>query len=107
MATGHQPPSGEEAVTPEDVQLTERRAAQARDRAAHAGLSAARSFEESAIQHERVARLEDQTVERGVSETGVHREFAMRHRQAAADDRGLAERKRKESEADLSLDDER
>jgi len=51
-----------------------------------------------------VAKVQDQTVQQGVSDTDVHRTSAIRHRQAAADDRDLAERLRKESEADLSLD---
>jgi hypothetical protein len=42
----------EEAVTAEDVDQAERRAADARERAALAGLSAARSFKASARQHE-------------------------------------------------------
>ncbi len=104
MATGQDPLRGEQAITADDVELAERRAAEARERAAHAGLSAARSFEESAIQHERVAEVQDWTVEQGVPHADVHRRSAMRHREAAADDRKLAELKRKESEADLSLD---
>ncbi len=105
MATGQQgPSSGEEAVTVEDVDLAERRAGQARERAAHAGLSAAQSFEESARSHQRLAEVQDVTVAQGVSNTGVHRNSAQRHRQAAADDRKLAEEKRTESEADLSAD---
>jgi len=57
MATGHEPPSpSEEPVTAEHVELAERRAAEAREGAAHAGLSAARSFEESARLHEQVAQ---------------------------------------------------
>jgi hypothetical protein len=104
MTTGHEPPSpGEEAVTAEDLKLAERRVAEARERAAHAGLSAARSIEESARYHEEVAQVQDQTVEQGVSDTGVHRRSAIRHRQAAVDDRNLAERLRKESEVDPSL----
>ncbi len=91
-------------MTPEDVDRAEHSAAEARERAAHAGLSAARSIEESARHHEIVARVQDVSVAQGVSRTNVHRESAMRHRQAAADDRKLAEEKRKESEADLSLD---
>jgi NACalpha-BTF3-like transcription factor len=39
MTTGHEPPSpGEGAITAEDVELAERRASKARERAAHAGL---------------------------------------------------------------------
>jgi hypothetical protein len=102
MATGQEPL--EQAVTAEDVDRAERRVADARERAALAGLSAAESFEESARHHEHVAEVQDQTVEQGVSHTEVHRESAIRHRQAAADDRKLAQLKRKESEADLSLD---
>jgi hypothetical protein len=41
-------------------------------------------------------------VERGVSHPDVHRRSAIVHRQAAAEDRKLAELKRKESEADLA-----
>jgi hypothetical protein len=102
MATGNQP--REEAFTARDAEIAERRAAAARDRAAHAGLSAARSFEESAVKHEQVARVQDRTVEQGASHGAVHRESAAKHRQAAVDDRKLAELKRKESEADLALD---
>lgn len=105
MATGHELP--EKAVTAADVELAERRVAEARERAAHAGLSAARSIEESARQHERVAVVEDQTVEQGASHTAVHAECASRHRQAAADDHKMAEAKRKESEADLVIDTDR
>ncbi|WP_406814648.1 hypothetical protein [Mycobacterium sp. M23085] len=98
------PPPSENAVTAQDVERAERRAAAARERAARAGLSAARSFEESALQHERVARTQDWTVEQGVSHTDVHRRSAIKHRQAAEEDRKLAELKRKESEADLAPD---
>ena len=56
MPTGSESRSaGEEAVTAEDVELAERRVTAARERAAQAGLSAARSIEESARQHERIA----------------------------------------------------
>ena len=95
MGTGNK--TGEQAFTAEDAELAERRAAAARERAAHAGLSAARSFEESALKHEEVARVQDAAVQQGVSHVGVHREFA-------AEDRKLAELKRKESEADLAVD---
>lgn len=95
-------PHGENAFTAEDVELAERRAAMARVRAARAGLSAATSLEESAVQHERVAKIQDANVERGVSHPDVHRRSAIVHRQAAAEDRKLAELKRKESEADLA-----
>jgi len=47
--------------------------------------------------------VQDETVAQGVSDTDVHRESAIWHRQAAADDRRLAEEKRKESEADLAM----
>ena len=67
------------------------------------GAPAARSFEESALRHEELARVQDRTVEQGVSEVALHRESAAKHREAAVDDRKLAELKRKESEADLSL----
>ncbi len=100
MATAPEPP--QQAFTAEDVDLAERRAAQARERAANAGLSAARSFEETARHHEHVAKVQDATVAQGVSHPNVRRESAIRHRQAATDDRRLAEEKRKESEADLS-----
>jgi hypothetical protein len=104
MATGHEPPAASErSFTAEDVELAERRAAQARERAAHAGLSAARSVEESARHHERVAKVQDVTVEQGASEVGVHQASARKHRQAAADDHKMAAQKRRESEADLSL----
>lgn len=98
------PPESELAVTAEDVERAERRAAAARERAARAGLSAARSFEQSALQHERVARTQDWTVAQGVPHTDVHRLSAIKHRQAAEDDRKLAELKRRESEADLTQD---
>jgi len=103
MPTGREPaPPGESAFTAEDVELAERRVAMARERAARAGLSAARSFEESAIQHERVAKSQDWVVRQGVPHRDVHRESALKHRQAAAEDRKLAELKRRESEADLA-----
>lgn len=96
MPTGREPaPPGENAFTARDVELAERRVAMARERAARAGLSAARSFEESAIQHERVAKSQDWVVRQGVPHRDVHRE-------AAAEDRKLAELKRRESEADLA-----
>jgi hypothetical protein len=82
--------------------FAERRAAEARERAAQAGLSAARSIEESARQHERIARVQDVTVEQGVSDADVHKQSAIRHREAAAVDRRVAERRRKEFEAGLS-----
>lgn len=101
MATENQ---REHALTAKDAELAERRASAARERAAHAGLSAARSLEESALRHERVARVQDQAVEQGVSHVGVHRDSAAHHREFAAEDRKLAELKRKESEADLAVD---
>ncbi|WP_207546681.1 hypothetical protein [Mycobacterium mantenii] len=98
MPTGTQPtPPGEKAVTAEEIEVAERRAAVARERAFRAGLSAAQSFEDSAIQHERVAKLQDRAVERGSLDADVHRRSAVIHRQAAADDRKLAELKRKQS----------
>jgi hypothetical protein len=102
MATGQEP--HEQSITAKDIDRAERRAAEARERAALAGLSAARSFEESARRHERFAKVQDVTVAQGASHPEVHRKSASRHRQAAADDRKLAHQKRKESEADLSLD---
>jgi hypothetical protein len=105
MATGQEPL--EQAITAADVDRAENRAAEARERAALAGLSAARSFEESALQHEHVAMVQDVTAEQGASHPDVHRRSAFRHRQAAADDRKLARRKRKECEADLSADTDR
>jgi hypothetical protein len=105
MATGPEPP--EQTFTAADVAHAERRAAEARERAAHAGLSAAQSIEESARYHERVAKVQDVTVEQGASEIGVHQASARKHRQAAVDDHKLAEEKRKESEADLNLGTER
>lgn len=98
------PPRGEKGVTADDMERAEGRAAAARERAARAGLSAARSFEQSALQHERVARTQDWTVEQGVPHTEVHRQSAMKQRQAAEEDRSLAELKRRESEADLASD---
>jgi hypothetical protein len=108
MATGPEPLSpSEQRFTAEDVDLAERRAADARERAARSGLSAARSIDESARSHERVANIQDVTVEQRASHDDVHRKSAARHRQAAADDRKMAERKRNASEADLSVDRER
>jgi hypothetical protein len=105
MPTGNEPsPRAETAVTAEDVELAERNAAAARERAARAGLSAAQSFEASAARHERVAEIQDQTVQLGISHDDVHRRSAAKHRQAAQDDRKLAELKRRESEADLAQD---
>ncbi|OBF62479.1 hypothetical protein A5787_16220 [Mycobacterium sp. 852002-50816_SCH5313054-b] len=105
MATAHEPP--EPPVTAQAVEFAERRAAQARERAAHAGLSAAQSMAASAQSHQRFAEVQDVSVAQGVSDTDAHRESAIRHREAAAEDRRLAEQKRKESEADLSLGKER
>lgn len=95
----------EPAVTAKDVESSERRVAEARERAAHAGLSAARSIEKSARSHEEFANVRDQSVEQGVPDIDVHRESAIRHRQAAADDHELAKAKRQESEADLAMGD--
>ncbi|OBH05406.1 MULTISPECIES: hypothetical protein [unclassified Mycobacterium] len=104
MDTGDgKPTSSDEAFTAEDVNLAERGAAQARERAAHAGLSAAQSIAASAQCHQRLAQVQDETVAQGVLDADTHRGSAIRHRQAAADDRELAEAKRKESEADLTL----
>jgi hypothetical protein len=47
--------------------------------------------------------VQDVTVEQGVSHSDVHRESAIRHHRAAADDRKMAEAKRKECEADLTM----
>ena len=103
MPTEDEPsPQSEKAFTAEDVELADHNAAAARERAARAGLSAAHSLEESAARHERFAKIQDQTVHQGVSHTEEHRDSALKHRQAAADDRRLAELKRKESEADLA-----
>lgn len=103
MPTSNEPRArGEKAFTAEDVELAEHNAAAARERAARAGLSAAHSFEESAILHERVAEIQDWGVQQGVSHTDVHRRSALKHRQAAEEDRRLAELKRKESGADLA-----
>ena len=85
------------------MDVAERRVAEVRERAAHAGLSAARSIYESARCHERVAKVQDRTVELGASDIDVHLQSAIRHRQAAAEDRDLAEWMGKESEADLSV----
>jgi hypothetical protein len=105
MATGYEPPSpGGEAVDADEIEVAERRVNEARERAAHAGLEAARSFEESANRHERVAEVQDRTIEQGASHDEVHRRSAGRHRKAAVEDRHLADQKRKESEADLSGD---
>ncbi|UXA05539.1 hypothetical protein KXD96_21830 [Mycobacterium sp. SMC-2] len=102
MAIENQSPG--HAFTTKDAELAERRAAEARERAAQAGLSAARSIERSALQHERVARVQDRTIEQGASHEDLHREWAAKHRDAAVDDHKLAELKRKESEADLAVD---
>lgn len=103
MPTGHDSaPHAENALTAEDIELAELRVTMARERAARAGLSAAQSFEESAIQHERVARSQDWAIQQGVPHTDVHRKSALKHREAAAEDRKLAELKRRESQADLA-----
>lgn len=103
MPIGNEPsPRGEKAFTAEDVELAEHDAAAARVRAARAGLSAAQSFEASAVRHERVAKIQDQAVQQGVLHTDVHRRSALKHRQAAEEDRKLAALKRKESQADLA-----
>ena len=103
MATAHQLPSTVvHTVITKEVELAENRASRARERAAQAGLSAARSIEESARRHERLADAQDRAVGAGISDPQDHRESAALHRKAAAEDRRLAELKRKESEADLS-----
>lgn len=103
MSTANPPsPPGERAVTAEDVELAERRAAAARENAARAGLSAAQSLEKSAVQHDRVAKIHDLAIEQGAPHTDVHRRSAIAHRQAAAEDRKLAGLKRQESGADLA-----
>ncbi len=103
MPTANKPsPRGEKAFSAADVELAECRVAVARERAARAGLSAAHSLEESAVQHERIAKVQDCCVAQGVPHTDVHRRSASEHRQAAAEDHKLAELKREESEAELA-----
>jgi hypothetical protein len=105
MAIGQEPiPPREEAAIADEIAVAERRASRARERAAHAGFSAADSFEESARLHEHLAKVQDETVQQGVSHTEFHQDSAVRHRKAAADDRHLAELKRRESEHDLAMD---
>jgi hypothetical protein len=57
MATGQEPPPDDETVIAEEMERAERGVAEARDRAARAGLAAARSLDESARFHERVAKV--------------------------------------------------
>ena len=76
----------------------------ARERAARAGLLAARSLDESALRTRTRRETQDRSVQQRVSDVDRHRESATVHRKFAAEDRKLAELKRKESEADLSLD---
>lgn len=89
------------SVTAEDVEIAERRAAEARERAAHAGLSAARSFERSAHFHEEVAQVQEVMLEHPIPAPEVNEASSARHRRAAAEDRDMAKRKRDESLADL------
>ncbi|MEE6175625.1 hypothetical protein [Mycobacterium sp. 050134] len=103
MTIGQEPPpAGEEDFIADEIEVAEDRARRARERAAQAGFSAADSLEESARRHEHFAEVEDEGVRQGVPHTDVHRESARLHRKAAAEDRHLAELKRRESEADLS-----
>lgn len=90
-----------EPVTAADVEFAERRAEEARERAGYAGLSAARSLNESARLHEEVAQVQDLTIAQGASRTEVHERSAARHRKAAETDRMVAERKINEAKADL------
>ncbi|BBX62741.1 hypothetical protein MSAS_19150 [Mycobacterium saskatchewanense] len=96
-----QPPSSDKAFA-DEIERAERGSRHARERAAMAGISTARSFDESARRHEELARVQDETVRQGVSHFEMHRESAVLHRKAAAEDRHLAELKRNESEPDLS-----
>ena len=96
----------EEPVTAADLTDAERRVREARERAAHAGLAAAQSFEESARLHQEFADAQDRTAELGAAQRAVHHESAIRHRNAADEDRALANQKRRESEADLAVDPE-
>ena len=100
MATGNQ--SREQAITAKDVEFAERRAAAARERAAHAGLSAARSFEE--WPNTRNSR----TYKTGASSKACLRLAYIANRRPSIakqrSNRKLAELKRKESEADLAVD---
>jgi hypothetical protein len=100
MAPTPQSPEPEKSLTAEDVEMAERRVAAARERAAHAGLSAAASFARSADMQDDVARIEEVTVAR-TPHADAHRESIGIHRRAAEEDRVMAERKRRESEADL------
>src|SRR5262249_1128040 len=104
MDTGHEPSSPGQSFTAADVELAESRAKEARERAARAGLAAAKSFEESARCHKEVARVQEGNVEHGVPLTEVHQEAVIRHREAAERDHAMAEQKWMESEADLSGD---
>jgi hypothetical protein len=96
MAAENQSPRDDQPITAEDVESAERKVDDARRGAAYAGLSAANSIAESARKHEQIADL--------VAEAQTHPESARRHRKAARDDRNMAERKRKESEADLAIE---
>ncbi len=104
MASGHESLRDGEFETTRVIELAERRAAEARDRAARAGLLAACSFEESALRHESVAKAQDRSVQQRVSDVDKHRESGIVHREFAAEDRKLADLKRKETEADLAFD---
>ncbi|SEH57955.1 hypothetical protein SAMN04489835_1659 [Mycolicibacterium rutilum] len=97
-------PEPDPPVTEVAVVEAQRRAREAREQAAHAGLSAAKSIERSARRHEEVAELQEQTAAKGIPAPEVNHASAARHRNAAQDDYTLARKKRAESEADLSAD---
>lgn len=88
----------------DEVHEAERRAAEARERAAQAGLSAAESFERSAKRHDEVAEVQQDGIRRGIPAPEVNEKSSARHRKAAEEDRHLAQRKRDESAEDLSPD---
>ncbi|KUI22950.1 hypothetical protein AU193_10045 [Mycobacterium sp. GA-1285] len=100
MATDREPPQQSHAL--DEVHEAERRAARARERAAHVGLSAAKSFERSAKRHDELADTQQDSIRRGMPAPEVNEESSARHREAADEDRHLAQRKRDQSEAGLS-----
>ena len=89
------------ASTVREAAIARRKAEEAHERARHAALLAAKSFEDSAGVHERVAQvLEQAAAESGTPDASKHRRAAARHHQAAAEDRQMARLKREQADAE-------
>ncbi|OBI86449.1 hypothetical protein [Mycobacterium asiaticum] len=83
--------------TEADLKDAENRVAHAREAAGRSALSAAKSLEESARAHDEVAGIEESAVNRDRHEIDRLRRSAKQHHAFAAEDRDLAEKKRKEA----------